>query len=160
MVTFVECANCYTLLFLCPNNLFKLFLVHKISVYKYIWKNGKKKWEKKKKKDFLSLWAGGVFGPPGRGRSRERGWRPSWPSCVGETAGDSVEARAHQPRREEGADGVGDNGGGEGLDRGRPAVRIRGGSPPPVRFCDREAVAEHEWKMRITGVGLISPAGA
>jgi hypothetical protein len=44
-----------------------------------------------------------------------------------------------------GADGVSDNGGGEGLDRGRPAVRIRGGSPPSVRFCDGEAVAEHEW---------------
>jgi hypothetical protein len=56
-----------------------------------------------------------------------------------------VEARAHQPAREEGVDGVGDNGGGKGLDRGRPAVRIRGGSPPSVRFCDGEAVAEHEW---------------
>jgi hypothetical protein len=56
-----------------------------------------------------------------------------------------VEARAHQPAREEGVDGVGDNGGGEGLDRGRLAVRIRGGSPPSVRFCDGEAVAEHEW---------------
>jgi hypothetical protein len=38
-------------------------LVHKISAYKYIWENGKKKWEKKKKKDFLSLWAGGDFRP-------------------------------------------------------------------------------------------------
>jgi hypothetical protein len=56
-----------------------------------------------------------------------------------------VEARAHQPAREDGADGVGDNGGGKGLDRGRPTVRIRGGSPPSVRFCDGEAVAEHEW---------------
>jgi hypothetical protein len=119
--------------------------VHKISAYKYIWENGKKKWEKKKKKDFLSLWAGGDFGPHGRGRSRGRGWRPSWPSCAGETAGNGVEARAHQPAREEGADGVGDNGGGKGLDRGRPAVRIRGGSPSSVRFCDGEAVAEHEW---------------
>ena len=44
-----------------------------------------------------------------------------------------------------GADGVSDNGGGEGLDRGRPTVRIRGGSPPSVRFCDGEAVAEHGW---------------
>jgi hypothetical protein len=79
---------------------------------------------------------------------------------AGETAGDGVEARAHQPVREEGADGVGDNGGGKGLDRGRPAVGIRGGSPPPVRFCDGGAVAEHEWKMRIIGAGLISPAGA
>jgi hypothetical protein len=63
----------------------------------------------------------------------------------GDTAGDGVEAWAHQPGRGEGADGVSDNGGGEGLDRGRPAVRIRGGSPPSVRFCNGETVAEHEW---------------
>jgi hypothetical protein len=141
-VTFVGCANCYTLLFLCPNNLFKLFLVHKISAYKYIWENEKKKWEKKKKKDFLSLWAGGIFGPLGRGRSRGRGWRPS---CAGETAGDGTEARAHQPGREEGADGVGDNGGRRGSTGVQPAVGICGGSPQSVRFCDGEAVAEHEW---------------
>ena len=143
----MECANCYTLLFLCPNNLFKLFLVHKISAYKYIWENGKKKWEKKKKKDFLSLWAGGGgdFRPTwARALARAR-LAAQLAQLCGETAGDGAEARAHQPGREEGADGVGDNGGGEGLDRGRPAVRIRGGSPPSVRFCDREAVAEHEW---------------
>jgi hypothetical protein len=75
-------------------------------------------------------------------------------------AGDGAEARAHRPGREEGADGVGDNGGGKGSTGVRPAVRIRGGSPPPVRFCDGEAVAEHEWSMRITGAGLILPAGA
>jgi len=50
--------------------------------------------------------------------------------------------------------------GGRGSTGVRPAVGIRGGSPPSVRFCDGEAVAEHEWKMRITGAGLISPAGA
>ena len=73
--------------------------------------------------------AGGPAGPAVRGRRRGR------------------RGGAGPPARERGggADGVGDNGGGKGLDRGRPAVRIRGGSPPSVRFCDGEAVAEHEW---------------
>jgi hypothetical protein len=104
-----------------------------------------KKWEKKKKKDFLSLWAGGEFWPTwARALARARQAAQLAQLC-GETAGDGVEARAHQPGRGEGADGVSDNGGGGGLDRGRPAVRIRGGSPPSVRFCDGEAVAEQEW---------------
>jgi hypothetical protein len=106
---------------------------------------GKRNGKRKRKRISFPCGPGGIFGPHGRGRSRGRGWRPSWPSCAGETAEDGVEARAHQPAREEGVDGVGDNGGGKGLDRGRPAVRIRGGSPPSVRFCDGEAVAEHEW---------------
>jgi hypothetical protein len=71
-----------------------------------------------------------------------------------------VEARAHQPGREEGADGIGDNGGERGSTGVQPTVGIRGGSPPSVRFCDGEAVAEHEWWMRIAGAGRISPAGA
>jgi hypothetical protein len=48
----VGCANYYTLLFLCPIILFKLFLVHKISACKYICENRKKKWEKEKEKEF------------------------------------------------------------------------------------------------------------
>ena len=48
-----------------PYNLFRLFLVHKISASKYIYENGKKKREKKKKKGFPASWAGGDFGPPG-----------------------------------------------------------------------------------------------
>jgi hypothetical protein len=42
-----------------PYDLFKLFLVHEISAYNYIYENGKKKWEKKKEKGFLASWAGG-----------------------------------------------------------------------------------------------------
>jgi hypothetical protein len=42
-VTFVGCASYYTLLFLCTNNLFRQFLVHKILVSKYIYENGKGK---------------------------------------------------------------------------------------------------------------------
>jgi hypothetical protein len=60
-----------------PYSLFKLFLVHKISVYNYIYENGKKKWEKKKRREFLLAGPGGRdFGPPGRERARERGRRP------------------------------------------------------------------------------------
>jgi hypothetical protein len=62
-----------------PYNLFKLFLVHKISAYKYIYENGKKKWEKKKKWEFLLAGPGGDFGPPGRGR------RPTWPNSGGDS---------------------------------------------------------------------------
>jgi hypothetical protein len=42
-----------------PYNLFKLFLGHKISAYNYICENGKRKWEKKKRKGFSASWAGG-----------------------------------------------------------------------------------------------------
>jgi hypothetical protein len=88
------------------------------------------KWEKEigkeKEKDFLSLRAGGGGG-----------FRPTWARArlaaqlaqlCGGDGGDSAEVRAHQPGRGEGADGVGDNGGGEGLDRGST------GSGDPRRF--------------------------
>jgi hypothetical protein len=62
-----------------PYNLFKLFLVHKISAYNYIYENGKKKWEKKKEREFLLAGPRGDFGPPGRERARARGRRPTRP---------------------------------------------------------------------------------
>jgi hypothetical protein len=141
MVTFVECVNCYTLLFLCLNNLFKLFLVHKISAYKYIWENGKKKLEKKRKRISFPCGPGGDFRPTW---ARARLAAQLAQLCGGD-GGDGAEARAHQPGRGEGADGVGDNGGERGSTGVRPAVGIRGGSPLSVRFCDGEAVAEHGW---------------
>jgi hypothetical protein len=52
-----------------PYNLFKLFLVHKISAYNYICGNGKKKWGKKKERDFLLAGPGGCF-RPSRARAR------------------------------------------------------------------------------------------
>jgi thymidylate synthase len=68
-----------------PYNLFRLFLVHKISAYKYIYENGKKKWEKKKEKGFLASRAGGDFGPAGRERARSRAGRwPTRPINVGD----------------------------------------------------------------------------
>jgi hypothetical protein len=53
-----------------PYNLFKQFLVHKISVYKYIYENRKKKWKKEKEKEFSASWAGGDFGPESAGAGR------------------------------------------------------------------------------------------
>jgi hypothetical protein len=35
-----------------PYNLFRLFLVHKISIYAYVYENRKKKWKRKKKRNF------------------------------------------------------------------------------------------------------------
>jgi hypothetical protein len=64
------CHFLYLIIFV-PYNLFKLFLVHKISAYNYIYENGKKKWENKKKRVFLLAGSGGDFGPPGRERARQ-----------------------------------------------------------------------------------------
>jgi hypothetical protein len=51
-----------------PYNLFKLFLVHKISIYKYIYENRNKKWKKEKERGFSASWARGGFRPSERGR--------------------------------------------------------------------------------------------
>jgi hypothetical protein len=78
-----------------PYNLFKLFLVHKISAYKYIYENGKRK----KKRNSQLAEPGGNFGPAERGRARGAG------GPLGPPAGDgavSVGPRA----RGRGADGV------------------------------------------------------
>jgi hypothetical protein len=67
-----------------PYNFFKLFLVHKISAYKYIYENG----EKKKRKGFSASRAGGFFGPAGRERTRDRvGRQPTWPTSGGHGVG-------------------------------------------------------------------------
>jgi hypothetical protein len=103
-----------------PYNLFRLFLVHKILVSKYICENGKKKREKKKEKGFPASWAGGDFGPAGvsaRGRVR---FRPSWPSCAGRQRG-TAPWRGPARQREGGADGV--NGTEEGGARPRSGRR-------------------------------------
>jgi hypothetical protein len=70
MVTLGGCVISYISLFWCPIIYFRLFLVHKISAYKYIYENGEKKWEKKKKKGFPASWAGGGFRPTWRERAR------------------------------------------------------------------------------------------
>jgi hypothetical protein len=102
--------------FFVPYNLFKLFLVHKISVYKYIYENGKKKWKKEKGKEFSASWAGGDFSPASEGTGR----MPSQP--MEERSGASGRhGRGPTCQREEGGNGVerATEGGGEpvGLDR-------------------------------------------
>jgi hypothetical protein len=80
-----------------PYNLFKLFLVHKISVneYIYIYENRKKKWKKEKEKGFSASWAGGRFRPSRVracarvGGSQARQW--------GNDAGTASWAWAHVP---------------------------------------------------------------
>jgi hypothetical protein len=81
-----------------PYTLFRLFLVHKISAYKYIYKNGGEKWEKKKKKEFPASWAGGDFGPPGRECARACG--PAGPAVRGDGGGRRRGAGPHARERE------------------------------------------------------------
>jgi hypothetical protein len=93
-----------------PYNLFKLFLVHKISAYKYTYENGKK-WEKEKEKEFQVNRAGGNFGPVGRAA---RGVAAKWAQMAHEERGTARQtpwARVHAPERE-GGDGVRGEGGG------------------------------------------------
>ena len=78
-------------------------MVHKISAYKYIYENGKKKWEKKKEKGFLASWAGGDFGPAGRERARSRaGRRPTRPTSGGDGGERRRGAGPHAREREGG----------------------------------------------------------
>jgi hypothetical protein len=90
-----------------PYNLFRLFLVHKISASKYIYENGKRNGKRKRRKDFqLAGPGGGDFGPARRERARSRaGKRPLGPPA-GETAGNDAVAWAHMPGRGRGANGV------------------------------------------------------
>jgi hypothetical protein len=66
-----------------PYNLFKLFLVHKISAYKYTYENEKNKWEKEKKRNSRLTGPGGNFGPVGRGRAASRPNGPTQPTRSG-----------------------------------------------------------------------------
>jgi hypothetical protein len=78
MVTWWVCQLLYIIIFV-PYNLFKLFLVHKISVYKYICENGKKNWKKEKEKEFSASWVRGDFGPVSEGARAGAGRWPSRP---------------------------------------------------------------------------------
>jgi hypothetical protein len=70
------CQLLYIIIFV-PYNLFKLFLVHKISIYKYIYENRKKKWEKGKKKGNSQLAGPGGFWPSEHGRARGQAAQPA-----------------------------------------------------------------------------------
>jgi hypothetical protein len=64
--------------YLVPYKLFRLFLVHKISIYIYICK-GIEKGEKEKGKGILVSWARGDFGQVERGRAAPRRMGPCDP---------------------------------------------------------------------------------
>jgi hypothetical protein len=93
------CKFLFLIIFV-PYNLFRLFLVHKISAYKYtyIYENGEKKWEKKKKKEFPASWAGGDFGPPGAS-ARAGVLAAQLAQLCGATAVDGAVAWARTPER-------------------------------------------------------------
>jgi hypothetical protein len=80
------------------SNLFRLFLVHKISIYAYIYENRKKKWEKEKEKDFLANCARGDFGPAGAS-ARPRGQAAQHGPPAGVARLTAPWARAHVPAR-------------------------------------------------------------
>jgi hypothetical protein len=78
------------IIILVPYNLFRLFLVHKISIYIHIYKKMEKKRTKEKDKEFSVSWArggGGEFGPAGAHARGRAGRRPTWPASRGTTRG-------------------------------------------------------------------------
>jgi hypothetical protein len=92
------CQLLYFIIFV-PYNLFKLILVHKISAYKYICENGKKKWERKKKRNSRLTGLGG-FRP---GWVRAHGVVAKWAHMAHEERGTARRtpwAQAHVPERE------------------------------------------------------------
>jgi hypothetical protein len=97
MVTLVGVCHFLCLIILVPYNLFGLFLVHKVSAYKYIYENGEKKWEKKK--EFPASRAGrGDFGPARRGARARESAGPDAAQGRGRRrgrAGATVSLRAH-----------------------------------------------------------------
>jgi hypothetical protein len=129
-----------------PYNLFGLFLVHKISAYKYIYENGEKKWEKKKK-EFPASWTGGNFGPPGRKHARGRACGPAAVHGRGDGAGARERRRhrgAHMSARAEGETVPRVDGAGELVVREgeNPAAGgLDGDSPPVARFLAYGEVA-------------------
>jgi hypothetical protein len=136
-VTLVGVCHFLYLIILVPYNLFGLFLVHKISAYKYIYENGEKKWEKKKKKEFPASWAGGNFGPARRGARAREGAGPVAAQGRGRRrgrAGATASLRAHTSARAEGGtaprfDGAGEPVvcGEENPTAGGPVLGPRGG---------------------------------
>jgi hypothetical protein len=126
-----------------PYNIFRLFLVHKISIYAYIYEIRKKKWKKEKRKGVsLQLGRGGFWPSRGAG-ARACGQAAQLGPPVGNDMGIAPWARAHVPARR--GDDVRGMGGGGRADRSRPLVRFRGGSPSRSQFRVVGKVAKHGW---------------
>jgi hypothetical protein len=105
------CQLLYLIIFV-PYNLFELFLVLKISAYKYICENGKKKWERKKEKEFQVNRAGGDFGLVGRRRGRAAS-RPNGPSRPTRSGGRRGRHHGHGPMLQKGRGETASGGGGD-----------------------------------------------
>jgi hypothetical protein len=103
--------------------------MHKVSAYKYIYENGKKKWEKKKKRDFLLAGPGGSAQPSASARVGAVGG-PAGPRRSGAARADAVGEgpRVSERRGVNGAERATEGGGGEPV--GSTAGDVRGGSPP------------------------------
>jgi hypothetical protein len=139
MVTLVGCANSYTLLFLCPIIYLNYFWCIKYQHTNiYIYENGKNKWEKKKKREFLLAGPGVILAHPD---ASARGRRPTRPISR-ETAGNDAVAWAHTSARG-GVNGAEQATEGGKLTGARPPVISRDGSPPWVRFYGGGAVARY-----------------
>jgi hypothetical protein len=136
-----------------PYNLFKLFLVHKISAYNSIYENGKRNEKKKKKRVFLLDGPGGILAHSGASARAGAAGGPAGP-IARETTGDGAVAQAHTSAREGGLTARDNDGGGRSTGA-RPPVKSRDGSPPWVRFRGGGAVARHGRGQGITGVGSI-----
>jgi hypothetical protein len=107
-----------------PYNLFRLFLVHKISIYEYIYENRKKKWKREKEKEFPANWAGGDFGPASAGaRARARAGGPAGPRRSGAARADAVGAGPCVSERRGVTAWSGRRRGGGRTGRARPSVR-------------------------------------
>jgi hypothetical protein len=125
-----------------PFNLFKLILVHKISAYKYICENGKKKWERKKKRKSRLTGPGG-FRP---GRVRAHGVVAKWAHMAHEERGTARRTLGRRPTFQRGR-GETTSGGRRRAVRGGGelvAGELDGGSSPVVRFWVDGVVAKHE----------------
>jgi hypothetical protein len=98
-------------------NLFRLFLVHKISIYAFIYENRKKNGKKKRKRISLLTKPGGNFGPArARARAATRAGGPTRPASGSGAADGAVGAG---PRASEGGRMAlgGDGGGGGSVER-------------------------------------------
>jgi hypothetical protein len=120
---------------------------------------GKRNGKRKREGILQPTGPGGIIGPTGASASGRARFRPTWPSRAGRRWGNDAATRARTPERG-GGDGVNGTEGGARARPGPVGGELRGGSPPSVRFCDGEAVAEHGRLMGVTGGGRISPAGA
>jgi hypothetical protein len=87
-----------------PYNLFRLFLVHKMSIYAYVYEN-RKNGKRKKKRNFPANWVGGNFGPAG---ARERARQAAQ---LGPPEGDDAVGMGPHASEEGATLGGGDDGG-------------------------------------------------